>query len=131
MSSPSHRRLHFPVHHASPKAFHVRRGNVSEKQTYTAYHKPIHSSSLHSIDFKGSSTFCERTVHPETSARRLTRDYFELVASILMLGLPVPFFVLAFYAAHVNGRDVEEDQWQSLEVYMKIVSSPEASNTSL
>lgn len=131
MSSPSHRCLHFPVHHASPQVFHPERKENSGDRTYTADHKPIHSSSLHLIDSKSSSNISEKSVDSEASARRLTRDYFELVASILMLVLPVPFFVLAFYAGRVNGRDIEEDQWQRLQTYMKIVSSQERSNTSI
>jgi hypothetical protein len=51
----------------------------------------------------------------ETLAKKLERDHVELVASILMLSLPVPFFVLAFYAAHVNGTDIKERQWQRLQ----------------
>ena len=99
-------------------------GDSFEKGVHTIRRKPVPSSSLHLLGSHGSSIAPQQSTTTGIPARTLKRDYLELISSILLLTLPLPFFALAFYSAHMDGKVMKQDQWQSMQAYMKVVSIP-------
>lgn len=118
-----------PANKVAYQAVAPENGDNVDSSVYTIRRKPLPSSSLHSIGSHGSSVDPQKSAATGTSARALSRDHLELVSSILLLALPLPFFALAFYSAHMDGRIIKQDQWQSLQAYMKIVSIPHLSQS--
>jgi hypothetical protein len=116
-----------PAKEVAYQAVDSKNGDNFESSVYTIRRKPVPSSSLHSIGSHGSSIAPQKSATTGISPRTLRRDYLELISSILVLALPLPFFALAFYSAHMDGKDMKQDQWQSMQAYMKVVSIPHLS----
>jgi hypothetical protein len=106
------------------QAVDPRSGDNFERGIYTIRRKPVPSSSLHSIGPRESLIAPQKSATPALSVRTLKRDYLELSFGVLLLALPLPFFALAIYVAHMNSKDLKHDQWQSMQGYMKVVSIP-------
>ena len=104
-------------------------GDNFERGVHTIRRKPVPSSTLQSIGSHGSSIDPQKSAAAEIPPRTLRRDYLELISSILILALPLPFFALAVYSAHMDGKKMKQDQWQSMQAYMKVVSIPHLSQS--
>jgi hypothetical protein len=113
----------------SYQAVDSKNGDNFESGVHTIRRKPVSSSSLRSIGSHGSSVDSQKSATTGISARTLSRDYLELISSILVLALPLPFFALAVYSAHVDGKHMKQDQWLSIQGYMKVFSIPDLSQS--
>jgi hypothetical protein len=100
-----------------------------EKEPFAIPRKPLPSSSLPLRDPDSPKHGSQVSVDLSIPARILKRHYSELISTILMLILPVPFFALAFYVAYMEGKDIDGPRWQSLQAYMNAVSGPKAQDT--